>query len=132
MGLAIVPKPDPSHPLRRREKYVELPQSNVQLERRDFIEVYLVIPFLRAHRMPPIPKVTDRNCHQLKPRKNFIRENINQIIQSLPTCPRRYIVSDRKGNKFLIDGSGLQKDFIFKKVTTENRIITSTCASLSL
>ena len=70
--------------------------------------------------MPPIPKETNRNCYQLKPRKNFIRENINQIIQSIPTCPRRFIVSDRKGNKFLIDGSGLQKDFIYKKVTMKD------------
>ncbi len=63
--------------------------------------------------MPPIPKVTNRNKN---PTKNFIQENINKIINSLPICPRRYMVSDRKGNKFLIDGSGLQNDFIHKKV----------------
>jgi hypothetical protein len=27
MGPAIVSKPDPSHPLRRRENYIELPKS---------------------------------------------------------------------------------------------------------
>jgi len=52
----------------------------------------------------------------LKSSKDFIQENINKIRNSLPICPQRYIVSDRKGNKFLIDGSGLQKDFIYKKV----------------
>jgi hypothetical protein len=65
--------------------------------------------------MPPIPKVTNQNKN---PTKNFIQENINKIINSLPICPRRYMVSDRKGNKFLINGSGLQKDFIYKKVIT--------------
>jgi hypothetical protein len=63
--------------------------------------------------MPPIPKVTEEHKH---PSKNFITENKNKIINSLPVRPHRYIVSDRKGNKFLIDGSGLQKDFIYKKV----------------
>ncbi|CAF3348189.1 unnamed protein product [Rotaria sp. Silwood1] len=102
MGLAIVPKPDPNHPLRRRQNYIELPK---------------IIPFIRSHRMPPIPKVNQQdNKNQLeKPLKNFVEENINKIKNSLPICPRRYVVSDRKGNKFLIDGSGLQKDFIYKK-----------------
>jgi hypothetical protein len=27
MGLAIVPKPDPSHPLRRRQNDIQLPES---------------------------------------------------------------------------------------------------------
>ncbi len=27
MGPAVLSKPDPSHPLRRREKYIELPKS---------------------------------------------------------------------------------------------------------
>ena len=119
MGLAIVPKPDPSHPLRRREKYIELPKSNCRIFQEDIfngIFFLSVTPFLRGHRMPPIPKVPDRTCREFIPRKNFIRENINQMIHSLPRCPRRYVVSDRKGNKYLINGSGLQKDFIHKKV----------------
>jgi len=66
--------------------------------------------------MPPIPKFTEQNKTKLKPSKNFIKENITKIINSLPINPRQYIVSDRKGNKFLINGSGLQKDFINKKV----------------
>lgn len=67
--------------------------------------------------MPPIPKLNPQDKNELKPLKNFIQENKTKIINSLPICPRRYIVSDRKGNKFLINGSGLQKDFINKKVT---------------
>jgi len=66
--------------------------------------------------MPPIPKFNKQNRNELKSSKDFIQENINKIRNSLPICPQRYIVSDRKGNKFLIDGSGLQKDFIYKKV----------------
>jgi hypothetical protein len=66
--------------------------------------------------MPPIPKLNKQNRNELKSSKDFIQENINKIRNSFPLCPRRYIVSDRKGNKFLIDGSGLQKDFIHKKV----------------
>jgi hypothetical protein len=68
--------------------------------------------------MPPIPKLTHQDKNELKPSKDYIQENKTKIINSLPICPRRYIVSDRKGNKFLIDGSGLQKDFIYKKVIT--------------
>ncbi|CAF3903761.1 unnamed protein product [Rotaria sp. Silwood2] len=102
MGLAVIPKPDPTHPLRRRQNYIELPK---------------IIPFIRSHQMPPIPKVNqqDNKNHLEKSSKNFVEENINKIKNSLPICPRRYVVSDRKGNKFLIDGSGLQKDFIYKK-----------------
>jgi hypothetical protein len=70
--------------------------------------------------MPPIPKVNKQDGNESKSSKNFIKENINKIVNCLPTCPRRYIVSDRKGNKFLIDGSGLQKDFIYKKVIKQN------------
>jgi len=66
--------------------------------------------------MPPIPKPIEPNKNQLKLSKNFLKENINKIRNSFPINPRRYIVSDRKGNKFLMNGSGLQKDFIYKKV----------------
>ncbi|CAF0881391.1 unnamed protein product [Adineta steineri] len=100
MGLAIEPKPDPCHPLRRRQNYFELPE---------------ITPFIRSHKMPPIPKLNPQNKNQYKLTKNYIEENINKIKNSLSTSPRRYIVSDRKGNKYLIDGSGLQKDFIHKK-----------------
>ncbi|CAF3369563.1 unnamed protein product [Rotaria socialis] len=102
MGLATVSKPDPTHPLRRRQNYTELPK---------------VIPLIRSHRMPPIPRLSKQNDRNKleKPSKNFIEYNIDQMKNSLPICPRRYVVLDRKGNKFLIDGSGLQKDFIYKK-----------------
>lgn len=73
------------------------------------------MPFVRPHRLPPIPKL-DQQQKSLSIEKDFIRENITKINNSLPTCPRRFVVSDRKGNKYLIDGSGLQKDFILKKV----------------
>lgn len=78
----------------------------------------LVTPFIRSHRMPTIPKVNwSQNRNELeKSSKNFIEENITRMKNSLPKCPARYVVSDRKGNKFLIDGSGLQKDFICRKV----------------
>jgi hypothetical protein len=66
--------------------------------------------------MPPIPKPIEPNKNQLKSSKNFLKENINKIRNFFPINPRRYIVSDRKGNKFLMNGSGLQKDFIYKKV----------------
>ncbi len=74
--------------------------------------------------MPPIPKLNPQDKNELKPLKNFIQENKTKIINSLPICPRRYIVSDRKGNKFLIDGSGLQKDFIYKKVNTSIQTVS--------
>ena len=74
------------------------------------------MPFTRPHRMPPIPKVIKSNQNESKSSKNYIQENIDKIRNSLPTCPRPYIVSDRKGDKYLVDGSGLQKDFIYKKV----------------
>ena len=81
--------------------------------------------------MPPIPKVNEQNKSPLKSSKNFVKENINKIINSLPICPRRYVVLDRKGNKFLIDGSGLQKDFICKKSIDKNSIKT-VCSILIL
>lgn len=43
-------------------------------------------------------------------------------MNTSPVCPRRYITSDRKGNKFLIDGSGLQKEYILKKVNQRSTI----------
>ncbi|CAF1052757.1 unnamed protein product [Adineta ricciae] len=98
MGLAVIPKPDPCQPLRRRQNYIQLPE---------------IKPFIRSHRMPPIPKP---NKLQSKLSKDHVQENIIHIKNSLPKCSRRYIVSDRKGNKFLIDGSGLQKEFIYKRV----------------
>ncbi|CAF1135363.1 unnamed protein product [Didymodactylos carnosus] len=54
-----------------------------------------------------------------KTKKDFIKENICKAVQSKPSCPKRYVVSDRKGNKYLIDGSGLQKEFICKKTYGE-------------
>jgi hypothetical protein len=118
MGPAIVSKPDPSHPLRRRENYIELPKSiYIYILFLGYFIFILVPPFIRSHRISSIPKFTEQEKTKLKPSKNFIKENITKIINSLPINSRRYIVSDRKGNKFLINGSGLQKDFINKKVT---------------
>ncbi|UJR33799.1 hypothetical protein I4U23_021224 [Adineta vaga] len=101
MGLAVIPKSDPNHPLRRRENYIPLPE---------------ITPFIRSHRMPPIPKMIKSNTFDSRiSSKNYVKENINQMKNSLPKYPRRYMVSDRKGNKFLMNGSGLQKEFIYKK-----------------
>lgn len=66
--------------------------------------------------MPPIPKYLKETKTKINPSKNFLKENKNKIKNSLPNNPRQYIVSDRKGNKYLINGSGLEKDFIYKKV----------------
>jgi hypothetical protein len=115
MGPAIISKPDPSHPLRKRENYIELPKG-IHLYNIEYLIFISVTPFIRSHRMPPIPKQTEENKTKLNPSKNFIKENINKILNSFPIYPRRYIVSDRKGNKYLVNGSGLQKDFIYKKV----------------
>jgi len=76
-----------------------------------------VTPLIRSHKMPSIPKVNEQNPMNSYSSKNFIRENITKMINSSPKSPRRFVVSDRNGNKFLIDGSGLQKDFIYKKVS---------------
>lgn len=121
MGPAEVRPPDPCHPLRRRQHYNELPKGNfccccIFSPFPPILSYQLVMPFVRPHRLPPIPKADQQRLKPLRTGKDYIRENIAKITTSLPICPRRYIVSDRKGNKFLIDGSGLQKDFIYKKV----------------
>ena len=117
MGLAEVSRPDPCHPLRRRQNYIPLPEGTSKV-REDCLLLTLispVTPFTRVHLLPPIPKVDRRDA--MKPCKDFIRENITNVIHRESSRPRRYIVSDRRGTKFLIDGSGLQKEFIHKKAS---------------
>lgn len=81
--------------------------------------------------MPSIPKLIKETKNPINPSKNFIKENKTEIINSSPFNPRRYIVSDRKGNKYLINGSGLEKNFIYKKVIKNKNIHTNLSFILS-
>lgn len=67
------------------------------------------------HRKPPVPKHDEKPIMGLKTEKNFITQNAVQNIMSVPKKPEKNYVDTRKGDKHLLDPSGLEPKYIKKK-----------------
>ena len=65
---------------------------------------------------PAVPPKQDHPLMGLKTTKNFITTNAVQNITSVPKKPEKIFVDTKKGDKNLLEPSGLEPVFIHKKV----------------
>ena len=67
---------------------------------------------------PAVPQKEDKPLMGLKTTKNFITTNAVQNITSVPKHPQKVYVDTRKGDKNLLEPSGLEPVYTQKKVRT--------------
>nr|XP_056713765.1 enkurin-like [Euleptes europaea] len=91
---------------------------------KDFLQKYsktLKLPKRRKSRgskkLPAlnVPRRTERPIMGIRSKKNFITANAAEAIMQVAKKPLRACVDVRKGDKFLIDDSGLVKKYLIKK-----------------
>ncbi|XP_013788322.1 enkurin-like [Limulus polyphemus] len=66
-------------------------------------------------RRPPVPKVSEKPPKIEKSDKDFIKENIQDILHAAPRQPEPRLVDTCKGNVFPLETSGLVPKYINKK-----------------
>lgn len=69
-----------------------------------------------TRRRPPVPTTKDQPLMGLKTSKNFITNNAVQNITSVPKVPAKIYVDTRKGDKNLLEPSGLEPVYVHRKV----------------
>lgn len=69
-------------------------------------------------RRPKVPQKDDKPLMGLKTTKNFITTNAVQNITSVPKKPEKVFVDTKKGDKNMLEPSGLEPKYIHKKVIT--------------
>ncbi|XP_039623946.1 enkurin-like [Polypterus senegalus] len=102
MGPAKVEVPSPQNFLRKHSKEKRLPQKK---------------PFKYADhekRKPPIPPRPENPLKRSPNKKNFIASNAMEVIKASPKKPPVCFVDSRKGDRHLLETSGIPK-FINKK-----------------
>lgn len=65
---------------------------------------------------PQLPPQSDRPLMGIHSEKNFITANVAEAIMAVAKRPLHACVDQRRGDKFLMDGSGLVQRFLKKKV----------------
>lgn len=67
-------------------------------------------------RKPAVPKQDEKPIMGLRTTKNFITQNAVENIMSVPRKPEKNYVDTKKGDKHLLDTSGLEPKYSHKKV----------------
>lgn len=71
------------------------------------------------HSTPPIPGRTDQPLMGLHTNKNFIKTNTVENIMAVPKKPQLGYARTKKGDKQLLENSGLVPKYVKKKVKRE-------------
>lgn len=71
------------------------------------------------HSKPPIPARTDKPLMGLHSNKDFIKTNAVENIMAVPRKPQPVYAYTKKGDKQLLENSGLIPKYIKKKVRRE-------------
>lgn len=103
MGQAKVPVPTTDNFLKKHSKEPILP------DKREFHYTD------EDRKRPAVPPKQDHPLMGLKTTKNFITTNAVQNITSVPKKPEKIFVDTKKGDKNLLEPSGLEPVFIHKK-----------------
>ncbi|XP_020655808.3 enkurin [Pogona vitticeps] len=102
MGIPKLQVPTPQDFLRKHAKEPKLPKRKKG----------------QSAKKPPelnVPKRTDRPVMGIWSQKDFIATNIAEAIVGVPKKPTHACVDVRKGDKFLVENSGLVKKYLKKK-----------------
>ncbi|KTG06455.1 hypothetical protein cypCar_00014547 [Cyprinus carpio] len=104
MGPAEVDVPSPQKYLLKHSKEPKLPEKK-QFKYEDD----------ELHSTPPIPGRTDQPLMGLHTNKNFIKTNAVENIMAVPKKPQLGYARTKKGDKQLLENSGLVPKYVKKK-----------------
>uniref|UniRef100_A0A8C2FMA7 Enkurin, TRPC channel interacting protein n=1 Tax=Cyprinus carpio TaxID=7962 RepID=A0A8C2FMA7_CYPCA len=104
MGPAEVDVPSPQKYLPKHSKEPKLPEKK-QFKYEDD----------ELHSKPPIPGRTDQPLMGLHTNKNFIKTNTVENIMAVPKKPQLGYARTKKGDKQLLENSGLVPKYVKKK-----------------
>ena len=76
---------------------------------------------------PEVPQKQDQPLMGLKTTKNFITTNAVQNITRVPRIPEKIYVDTKKGDKNLLDPSGLEPVYVHKKVSLKGKNKVGNC-----
>ncbi|XP_063157976.1 enkurin-like [Candoia aspera] len=102
MGIPKLQVPTPKEYLRKHSKEPKLPKCKK----------------VRDRKLPcksPVPLKSNQPLMGIQSQKNFITTNMAEAIMAVAKKPLRACVDQRKGDKFLLDQSGLIQRFLKKK-----------------
>lgn len=103
MGQAKVPLRQPESFMKKHEREPVLP------DRREFHYPD------EERRRPQVPTTKDQPLMGLKTSKNFITNNAVQNITSVPRAAQKIYVDTRRGDKNLLEPSGLEPVYVHRK-----------------
>ncbi|KAK9395879.1 enkurin-like [Crotalus adamanteus] len=103
MGIPKLQVPTPKEYLRKHAKERKLPQGTHERVKRQPIKALL-------------PLQSDRPLMGVQSEKNFVTANVAEAIMAVAKKPLHACVDQRRGEKFLLDDSGLVQRFLKKKV----------------
>ncbi|XP_052451965.1 enkurin isoform X1 [Carassius gibelio] len=110
MGPAKVDVPSPQKYLLKHSKEPKLPESTFPAFEKPF-----KYEDDELHSKPPVPARTDKPLMGLHSNKNFIKTNAVENIMTVPRKPQPVYAYTKKGDKQLLENSGLVPKYIKKK-----------------
>ncbi|XP_015683869.1 enkurin-like [Protobothrops mucrosquamatus] len=102
MGIPKLQVPTPKEYLRKHAKERKLPKCTHEHVKRQPIKAQL-------------PLQSDRPLMGIQSEKNFVTANVAEAIMAVAKKPLHACVDQRRGEKFLLDDSGLVQRFLKKK-----------------
>lgn len=103
MGPAKVQTKQPNEFLKKHEKEPKIPDTGGDFK------------YDNSTRKPAVPGRDDKPIMGLKTNKNFITQNAVENIMSVPKKPEKNFVDSRKGDRHLLDPSGMEPKYLHKK-----------------
>ncbi|XP_039609869.1 enkurin isoform X1 [Polypterus senegalus] len=111
MGPAKVDVPSPEKFLQKHSKELK------ETERGDILD-FTERPFQyedHDRRKPPVPARTEKPVMGIQTKKNFINSNAVEMMMAVPKKPKPIYVDTKRGDKQLLETSGLVPKFVHKK-----------------
>ncbi|KAM4704872.1 enkurin [Rhinophrynus dorsalis] len=110
MGPAKIDVPSPNEYLQKHTKEFKMAQRSASLNSTEKPPRCLD----EERRRPPVPLRTEQPIMGVQSNKNFIKTNVAEAVMAVPKKPQPIIVDTKKGNKQLLETSGLVPKYIKK------------------
>ncbi|XP_063306864.1 enkurin [Pelobates fuscus] len=111
MGPAKVKVPSPKEYLQKHTHEVTISQKSAFLNSADKIPRCLD----EGKKRPPVPLHTEHPPMGVYSNKSFIKTNVAEAVMAVPKKPQPMLVDTKKGDKLLLETSGLVPKYIKKK-----------------
>ncbi|NP_001088736.1 enkurin, TRPC channel interacting protein L homeolog [Xenopus laevis] len=111
MGPAKVEPPIPGDFLHKHTKEFMLAEKSASMDPSEKIPRCLD----EEKRRPPVPHHTDHPVMGVHSNKNFIKTNVAEAVMAVPKKPQPISVDTKKGDKHVLESSGLVPKYLKKK-----------------